>query len=272
MESINRIDNITYMKDKLEIIFRFLEENKNYNFQLQKKYYLDLLKPYDNTIDKAISVLWSVADSQSQPKLDKLASFWRKLYKDISRLNTLEGLLKALNDNEIKNGTYQELYERLKDKNCEGWGPKTAALFCNHIYKLHHHPLGDEFKIWEHASFDLEKDNLWLPVDAVIEFIFSEISSYKYNNFEKINKLLKDEYTGDRIVVWDDLWFWGFITQKSYKEFEINGRKKYRKLEWNLDKYWGIRHSPKDEETIGKIEQLAKEFIAILRNCGATEA
>ena len=62
--------------------------------------------------------------------------------------------------------------------------------------------------------------------------------------FDKINRILSKNYTGDEIEVWDDLWFWGFITQK--------GSDSNRSFEWNEDKYWSLLHTPKDKQSINQ--------------------
>ena len=64
--------------------------------------------------------------------------------------------------------------------------------------------------------------------------------------------------TPNEMLIWDDLWFWGFITQKSEK-------KSVRKIEWNLAKYYAIFHATKDKKSISEIEELAEEFIQIIR-------
>ena len=56
--------------------------------------------------------------------------------------------------------------------------------------------------------------------------------------------------------VWDDLWFWGFITQK------VSGGN--RTMEFNTAKYWNILDAPKDKETIATTKQLANQFIRLV--------
>lgn len=61
------------------------------------------------------------------------------------------------------------------------------------------------------------------------------------------------------IEVWDDLWFWGFVTQK--------GSGPDRKLQWNPNKYWSLEHSNKNGNVIKAVERRAKNFLTILAKC-----
>jgi len=58
---------------------------------------------------------------------------------------------------------------------------------------------------------------------------------------------LKKYYSLSEIEIWDDLWFWGFITQKD------SG--KNRTFEWNENKYWMIKVSEKNEKIIKKLKK-----------------
>jgi hypothetical protein len=59
------------------------------------------------------------------------------------------------------------------------------------------------------------------------------------------------------MLIWDDLWFWGFITQKS----QVG--KVERTYESNPAKYWSIFTAPKDYASIQSIEALAKQFVVL---------
>src|SRR5690606_8375511 len=107
-----------------------------------------------------------------------------------------------------------------------------------------------ELKIWDDAPTEIkDNDSFYLPVDAVIISIFNSLENKNWD-FKNINKKLK-EYDGNDIEIWDDLWFWGFITQK--------GTGNVRKMEWNLNKYWTLRESDKNPFMIEKIKNKAEE-------------
>lgn len=55
-----------------------------------------------------------------------------------------------------------------------------------------------------------------LPVDTVIKHIFKRINGTEMN-FDSINNfLINGGYrSNEKMLIWDDLWFWGFITQNA---------------------------------------------------------
>lgn len=111
---------------------------------------------------------------------------------------------------------------------------------------------------WQDAPITLAtNDELYLPVDAVIYFIFEQLGKPCSHTFGGINKYIKTNLPTSDFEVWDVLWFWGFITQK--------GGGKTRILEFNEAKYWNLLHTPKDAKTITEIKLLAKEFIGLLK-------
>jgi len=138
-----------------------------------------------------------------------------------------------------------------------GWGEKTSALFSKSIYHLHNNKYPKELKIWNDAPKKLtENDLFYLPVDAVIIAIFKNIDKSNNWTFSKINRTIKDYYSGNEIEIWDDLWFWGFITQI--------GTGENREMRWNLNKYWTLRESDKNPKMITEIEKKAEIFLNIL--------
>lgn len=60
------------MKDRLEKLFDFLKENRTYNKRLQERYYRSIILPYDGIPDKIISLLYHIANTQSQSRIDYL--------------------------------------------------------------------------------------------------------------------------------------------------------------------------------------------------------
>ena len=59
----------------------------------------------------------------------------------------------------------------------------------------------------------------------------------------------------------NDLWFWGFFTQKKENKKRISV--------WNSEKFWCQRASPIQKET--EVERLAKQFLEIINEI-ATKA
>lgn len=154
-----------------------------------------------------------------------------------------------------KPNNYSELYNAMKNQN--GWGEKTSALFAKSIFHLHNNEYPSELRIWDDAPTDLGKnDKFYLPVDAVIIAIFKQIKPQNWN-FKNVNKIIEQNYSGTDIEVWDDLWFWGFITQI--------GTGDGRAMGWNLNKYWTLRESDKNPKMILEIKKKANEFLNILQ-------
>lgn len=137
-----------------------------------------------------------------------------------------------------------------------GWGDKISALFAKTIFHLHNYEYPSELRIWDDAPSDLDKNDIfYLPVDVVIVTIFKEISPKNWN-FNSINKIIKENYSGKDIEVWDDLWFWGFISQI--------GTGDGRNIGWNLNKYWANRETDKSPKMIEEIKIKTEQFLRVL--------
>jgi hypothetical protein len=240
---------------KLAEIFTFLEKHREYNYDLQNKFYLSIVLPYTEPKEKLISLLYNVANTQSQPKIDNLAKFYREIHENRDSLNSMESFINLICPN--KDITFNNLYHGMKDQ--DGFGKKTAALFTKNIFHFHNGNYSEKLKIWDDVPKKITKeDKFYLPVDAVIIAIFKILNNNKNWNFDTINKIIEKEYKGEEIEVWDDLWFWGFITQKV-----TEGN---RRFEWNENKYWTLRETNKDLNVINDIHEKAVEFLKIL-NC-----
>jgi hypothetical protein len=237
------------MKEKLSSIYNFLSNNREYNKELQEKYYKSMVLCHNNVKDKAWSLLYDIANSQSQPKIDNLSKFYQDIYKDTEVLTTFKKFVKKVSNK--NNSSYNDLYHGLKG--CDGWGPKTSALFVKTIFHLHNNNYSAELKLWDDAPANIsDSDCIYLPVDAVIIEIFNKIE-HKNWTFASINKIIHEHYRSEEIEVWDDLWFWGFITQKI--------KDKKRVFEWNPNKYWSLKYSNKDSKAIKEIEAKSKIFL-----------
>jgi hypothetical protein len=241
------------IKKKLNEIFNFLEENRSYNKAVQENFYISAITPYEKIEDKVINLLYDIANTQSQPKIDKLACFFKKIQKNPNDLLTFKGFLRIISDK--KELTYKNLYESLRVQS--GWGNKTSALFTKTIFHLHNGNYRNDLKIWTDTPVKIEKnDDLYLPVDAVIVDVFNRIEPRKTWNFNNITNEIKKHYKHEQIEVWDDLWFWGFITQK--------GSGKERIFEWNENKYWMLKESNKNPNVIEEIRLKANIFIEMI--------
>jgi len=249
------IYNIDKMNDRLENIFAFLSENRSYNHSLQERFYKSVISPHSDTKEKIVSLLYHIANTQSQPKIDSLASFYKSIFQDTSCMCSMRNFIDKINPDRPLN--FDTLYNGLKNQN--GWGKKTAALFSKSIYHLHVGHYSENLKVWDDVPKTIaDNDNFYLPVDAVIIAIFNKLDGSVNWDFDKINKTLRAKYNGLEIEVWDDLWFWGFITQ--------NGSGDNRTFEWNENKYWALKESDKTPKTIIEIKEKADEFLKKLNN------
>lgn len=187
--------------------------------------------------------------------MDTAAEFYKKIAGKKSNLTSFKNLLKTLGAIEKTPVNYNSLFELLKAQ--DSWGAKTAALFVKAVYNTHA-GYSKQLMFWQDAPVTLAtNDEIYLPVDAVIYFIFEQLGKPCSHTFGGINKYIKANLPTGDIEVWDDLWFWGFITQK--------GGGKTRTMEFNEAKYWNLLHSPKAAKLIYKVKALANEFIGLLK-------
>ena len=175
---------------------------------------------------------------------------------------SLDAFTKHLQDNtpslrERKQKTYgrwDALFTALKAQ--PGWGEKTAALFVKTVIQVHRGP--EKLHFWpdvEQQACVPASDKIFLPVDEVIKQIFKVLDFDKAINFNNINKALQDRYSPEDLLIWDDLWYWGFFTQV------VRNKKRY--LEWNTDKFWCMPSAPKSQEP--EVTALGNQFIQILK-------
>lgn len=245
------------MEEKLKKLFTFLSENREFNRAYHTRDYEQIILPYKDKKDRVISLLYNIANTQSQPKIDKLASFYRKIVQDNNNcLNSFAEFLQIVNPKNSK-PSFANLYKGMCDQ--DGWGPKTSALFVKSIYHLHNRVYPDNLKIWDDVPGRIEADDIFhLPVDTVIIKIFKEKFDKTITwDFKKVNDELQERYNynRDKIEVWDDLWFWGFITQKGSDN---------REFDWNENKYWALKETDKNPEVIERIKDKSEEFLRIL--------
>lgn len=254
------------MKEKLEDIFSFLKDHRKYNREIQSAFFESAFKGYKGNKEKIISLFYLIAQTQSQPSIDKLFESYHNLDSiHLLQYNSFEEFCSSIGLSKSPS-PYLDLYNKL-ERDFPGFGPKTSALFVRMIYQIHNIFEYKNYKIWDDVPKLNHGDKLFLPVDTVILEIFNQSIPLppreNWNNwtFLRINNILNrsDLYSDPSdIEIWDDLWFWGFFTQKVSKN--KYGQKK-RLFEWNKQKYWALKESNKNKNIIKEIEMLADEFI-----------
>ena len=236
---------------KIQKIFEFLKENHSINKKIQEDFLGLTLSPYKNNKDRAKLLLYRTVNTQSQINLDDARDFFQKLESKCS-LETLSSFSHFIS-NEYKSG--RSIFECLK--NMPGWGDKTSALLIRNLALINNNQkLNSMF--WSDIH-NIKSERIKLPVDSVILKIFENWPDNRstLNKFKSINEYLTEiGYADEDMLIWDDLWFWGFITQRSYP-------KEGRKIEWNEAKYWAIISAPKDKEAIRRVKMLARRFLKL---------
>jgi hypothetical protein len=242
------------MTDRIEKLFKFISNNREYNKSLQERYYRSIILPYKDEKEKIISLLYHIANTQSQPKIDKLSEFYKSIITEENSLKSFKEFVLKINPNGKNN--FESVYKGMLSQ--KGWGPKTSALISKSIFHLHNGHYSKDLKIWNDVPTLIEEnDSFYLPVDAVIIAIFTKLDSSTKWDFDKINKTLATNYKGQQIEVWDDLWFWGFITQNGSGETRVFG--------WNENKYWVLKESDKKKDKIEEIKNKCNEFLEIFK-------
>jgi hypothetical protein len=243
------------MDKKLNELFEFLDTNRAYNHSLQDRYYKSVILPFETSKDKVISLLYHIVNTQSQPKIDKLAVFFKSIIPDNDCFESFSNFIFKINSDRQVICCFESLFNGMQRQS--GWGNKTSALFAKIIYHLHNGQYSKELKIWNDVpNIITNQDKFFLPVDTVITRIFKELDNNINWNFNNINAILESNYNGQQIEVWDDLWFWGFITQ--------NGSGNDRLLKWNENKYWTLKEGDKNSKMINEIKQKSVEFLRII--------
>jgi hypothetical protein len=240
------------MEGKIKELYEFLEKNRKYNKKVQEGFIKSCIAIDGLTTEqKVLNLLYGVVNTQSQPKIDKIGPFFTKMYQKDSDLTSYKGFLKTLKNESVSSDS---LFELMKSQN--GWGSKTAALFVKTIYLIYNDTTYEDYMFWENSIPTNLK--LKLPVDAVITHIFKEYfhdNNYK-SDFDGINEFFSKKHTeNDDFIIWDELWFWGFITQKIENNKRVSNK-------FNENKFWCLPYIEKD---IDEIKEKAKEFLNILK-------
>lgn len=239
------------MEEKIKELYEFLEKNRQFNKQVQEGFIKSCIAIKDLSPEqKVLNLLYGVVNTQSQPKIDKIGPFFTKMYQKDSDLTSYRGFLKTLKNESVSSDS---LFELMKSQN--GWGSKTAALFMKYIYLIHKDDTFKTSRIW--TDFSINENELKLPVDAVITHIFKNnfVNQGCRLDFDGINKFISNFPKYNNPIIWDELWFWGFITQQTID----NSRKS---CEFNENKFWCLPYIDKD---IDKIKPLAIKFYGMIK-------
>lgn len=243
---------------KLQEIEKFLFAHRDWNADFQAQEYLNILGNCSSSYDRLISMLYAVANTQSQPNLDALHKFWEHIYaaKEQDLPLTMAGLSNIFGKSLSPQNPFKSIYQALKQQN--GWGQKTAALFVKNLINIHASNRRSLYFIADAPAMSSaiqDTDRIYLPVDEVIFHIFRSHIGHEKVSFSSINKCLYEHIQHpSEMLLWDDLWFWGFITQRT--------KAKTRHTLWNPAKFWSQGSHAKHRKD--EVAVLAKDFIRLL--------
>lgn len=243
-------------------LYEFLARNRTWNQAFQAAEYRRALAHCSSASERLSALLHSTAITQSRPRIGALSAFWHRMgdfkSRGVPSLDEFTLHLQGARDTRtVKPGPWSCLFEALAGQ--PGWGPKTSALFVKSAIEVHRGPKRLHFLCNPTiAAAPLEGDTVRLPVDSVITFVFRCLG---LNNadFATVNAALAEDYDAESMLVWDDLWYWGFFTQVT----SASAADGARTLAWNSDKFWCQPAAPKAQEAV--VRELAEEFIAICR-------
>lgn len=264
-QEIHVNERIGMIRERLRETFEFLSKHTRHNRQVQLTAYREWLLPYpDDTAGKLKSILQHIWNTQSQPKMDTVLPTWASFHdnrKVFSGVQTMDDLATAISHlvpegacpNVEADGAYplDKIWFCLNET--AGFGKKTAALFVKAVVDIHTLDKCEDIRFLN--NFEIRKgESIRIPVDTVIIEIFRKITGVRLS-FSDINDLIFDDlnYNAMSATTWDELWFWGFITQRN-----VNGA---REFEVNEAKFWSILGAPWGDWDV--IAPLAKEFLEL---------
>lgn len=247
------LNNAKVILSKINKLYKFLKKNHQYNKKLQLCTYKSWVQWQNDVFDKVITVLHGVANTQRQPKMDYLSIFFQDISNNKHCCNSFSDFVTKLHQKPVT-ASYKNLFLGLMQQ--PGWGPKTAALFTKSIYQMHNEGSARCLHFWHDVpSYIINgNDELYLPVDSVISEVFSKLGFIK-TDFAHINDFLQAFFIAEEVDVIDDLWFWGFVTQKTIGKERIFG--------WNPNKYYSLIYTDKAPAKVKQIETLSEQFINI---------
>jgi len=257
-------DNFDWQHERVRALFDFLDRNVKWNKEFQEREYSRCLAGCVSSRDRLIHFLHLNVNTQSSADMDNLKPFWEVLYgarvEEISTLKAFISHIEKMNRAEKARKAkvlapdtdeWGRLFNVLVAY--PGWGVKTAALFVKATIKLHRG--SSDMHFWPDATPKNAplSSRPFLPVDRVILQIFRSLG-HSCPNIENINNRMRQEYSAEQMLTWDDLWFWGFFTQTGSGNDRIIG--------WNSGKFWNQLSSSKADEAT--LIELANEFVQLL--------
>lgn len=268
---------MTDIESKLRRIYDFLEEHHSWNQAFQDYEYRRLLGYVTDATDESKKerlrvLLNSVLNTQSQPKIEPQAKFWRSMDKAELSCKSLTEFTKFLEceykatakskkfEECVVSGVWHRFYAALCLQ--PSWGEKTSALFVKAAINVHRR--FPQYAFWDDAPLELcERDRVHLPVDKVIIELFKRLD-VRLNGFEAINRCLLDvcKFKPNEMLLWDDLWYWGFFNQRTVRPSKIDGSVEgQREFGWNEDKFWSQFSSQKGKTN--EVKVLSEKFLKI---------
>ena len=278
-------NSILELRERLDAIFNFLSgqddngvQNRYFNQIVQKTAYNACLLQYDQPAWKIKSLLQHIWSQQAGANLDVTLPTWRRFQHDWGTFNNvyyvedLADAIRLLSPHHIVNPNLLEghpplfrIWRYIKDT--PGFGEKTAALFVKAIVDVHTVPAYHDHRFLDGFDAIAANDRVQVPVDIVIQTIFKNLIGNNIN-FNQINELLFSlnpdvlalhdpalaNYTAAQASIWDDLWFWGFVTQRTQGGVRL--------VEVNAAKFWGLQGAP--WEQWDQIQDLANMFVGLL--------
>ena len=112
------------MTDRIEKLFKFISNNREYNKALQERYYRSIILPYKDEKEKIISLLYHIANTQSQPKIDKLSEFYKSIITEENSLKSFKEFVLKINPNGKSN--FESVYKGMLNQ--KGWGTKNICI------------------------------------------------------------------------------------------------------------------------------------------------
>lgn len=245
------------IEKRLPAVYSFLAKHHGLSLAFQRKEWQNTLGGASTPHERLCALLHAIVNTQSQPSLDSLAEYWKRLHWEYpsEQPPTMRSFCAFLG---VGEPSLTKLFNGLEAQ--VGWGSKTAALFVKNVINIHRSDARHLHFFSDAGTFanDIAPgEKIYLPVDAVIEHIFYPDRPLTGGRFKPINKLLHRFSDGDpeQMLIWDDLWFWGFITQA--------GDRKSRTMMWNEPKYWAMRSHSKDD--VSTIRELATHFVTLVQ-------
>jgi len=254
--------------NRLKEIYFFLQQNHAWNKAIQIAEVRRILNSETHVKTRAKRLLFEAFLTQRNPKLEHVMCFSKFLLQIEPHLSSFKKFITFL---ELPIAAQpKEILRSLQEKsrfagNPSGFGPKTISIFLRNLAIIQRTELKN--MLWADIPLWGKMDFL-VPVDRVIMQIFGKLRQAnligrKYSGFDSINKCLKNSTpTGADMLIWDDLWFWGYITQ--------NSRGGVRNHRWNEAKYWSIYTAKKASRTINKIKTQAQYFLSLIKSKNLT--